>query len=509
MSKTTQPQNAGISPLRHIKVELHIIQNFPPSCLNRDDTGMPKECLFGGVRRARVSSQCLKRWMRDHFEQTGREIGVRTRELRSEMRDIMHDDLTEERREQLNEVLNVFISLYYSAMAPQKPQTTKVPLFVGRAEMHEIAKCVNELWEPLLQEANARQADVAEAKAAKDATRKFRPRPKKEVLTADKTIDERLKSAQRSLDLALFGRMMAEKPTKNVDGSCQVAHAISTHRVHPELDYFTTVDDVTNRRMKQARSLGLSDEDTTGPDFFAAADSLDEVEANDTDDTGSEEDDVDEAAEDAVDSSDESGASSGAAMLGLIGFNSACYYRYLLLDCDELARNIQAPSGELSDADLESNIRAFFEAAIETIPQAKRTSMAQQTRPDCFVFVVRHQGAPASLVNAFAEPVRLEEDFEDSGSDQNIIGKSIARLDNYWAALTDVYGTEGITGVIAEPGFHRDRFHVLNDFVVQKSAGETRGRKDIALDQMIELVRRARAGQNAAHIAETNEGATP
>ena len=49
-------------------IELHIIQNFAPSNLNRSDTGSPKDCEFGGVRRARVSSQCFKRAMRDLFQ---------------------------------------------------------------------------------------------------------------------------------------------------------------------------------------------------------------------------------------------------------------------------------------------------------------------------------------------------------------------------------------------------------------------------------------------------------
>ncbi|MFO7271336.1 MAG: type I-E CRISPR-associated protein Cas7/Cse4/CasC, partial [Sphaerobacter thermophilus] len=48
-------------------VELHIIQNFAPSNLNRDDTGSPKDCQFGGYRRARISSQALKRAIRMTF----------------------------------------------------------------------------------------------------------------------------------------------------------------------------------------------------------------------------------------------------------------------------------------------------------------------------------------------------------------------------------------------------------------------------------------------------------
>ena len=47
-----------------MKIDLHLLQNFAPANLNRDDTGAPKDCDFGGFRRARISSQCLKRSMR-------------------------------------------------------------------------------------------------------------------------------------------------------------------------------------------------------------------------------------------------------------------------------------------------------------------------------------------------------------------------------------------------------------------------------------------------------------
>ena len=49
-------------------IEIHALQNFAPSNLNRDDTGAPKDALFGGTRRARVSSQCLKRSVRQYFQ---------------------------------------------------------------------------------------------------------------------------------------------------------------------------------------------------------------------------------------------------------------------------------------------------------------------------------------------------------------------------------------------------------------------------------------------------------
>src|SRR6266508_2221569 len=45
-------------------IAIHMLQNHAPSNLNRDDNGDPKDALFGGVRRARISSQSLKRSIR-------------------------------------------------------------------------------------------------------------------------------------------------------------------------------------------------------------------------------------------------------------------------------------------------------------------------------------------------------------------------------------------------------------------------------------------------------------
>jgi CRISPR system Cascade subunit CasC len=65
-------------------IEIHLIQNHSPSNLNRDDLGAPKTCIFGGVTRARISSQCLKRSIRrsaDFAAALERDGGVRTRRL--------------------------------------------------------------------------------------------------------------------------------------------------------------------------------------------------------------------------------------------------------------------------------------------------------------------------------------------------------------------------------------------------------------------------------------------
>src|SRR6266545_2919488 len=70
-------------------IELHLLQNFAPSNLNRDDTGSPKDCEFGGFRRARISSQCIKRAIRDCFREQAlvpdEDLSVRTKRLREEL----------------------------------------------------------------------------------------------------------------------------------------------------------------------------------------------------------------------------------------------------------------------------------------------------------------------------------------------------------------------------------------------------------------------------------------
>src|SRR5208337_3145378 len=101
---------------------------------------------------------------------------------------------------------------------------------------------------------------------------------------ATRIIDE-IKRAAMSADIALFGRMLAEQPGRNTDGACQVAHPISTHKVDMEMDFYTAVDDLNPK------------EET------------------------------------------------GAGMMGVVGFNSACYYRYALVDRDQLARNLARKTG--------------------------------------------------------------------------------------------------------------------------------------------------------------------
>ena len=186
---------------------------------------------------------------------------------------------------------------------------------------------------------------------------------------AKNDIRKTLLQAGLSPDIALFGRMLAEAPEVNVDAACQVAHAISTHQVNLETDFYTAVDDKNQR-----------------------------------DETG-------------------------AGMLGVTGYSSACYYRYALLDRDQLMRNLGGDA-QLTDTAIE----AFLQAFVQAIPTGKQNSMAAQNRPSLGLFVVREKGVPCSLANAFARPVRARDTMEN-----DLITASKQALAGYFDRMNRVY----------------------------------------------------------------------
>src|SRR5207248_4571476 len=126
----------------------------------------------------------------------------------------------------------------------------------------------------------------------------------------------------KAADLALFGRMLADLPEKNVDAACQVAHAISTNKIHSmEMDYYTAVDDINNDNP-------------------------------------------------------------GADMIGTVEFNSACFYRYATLDVAELIGGYRdekktRPFGLQGDNELaRTTADAFLKAFINAVPTGKQNSFA-------------------------------------------------------------------------------------------------------------------------------------
>ncbi len=245
-------------------IELHLIQSFAPANLNRDDTGMPKDTEFGGYRRARISSQCIKRAMRLHpvFAQTTQtDVGERTKWMVR----LLTPPLVAAGKPQ-DEAQAVAVALaqaYAGKMDSKKPDKTSVLLYLSQGEIDAIAGQLLADWPA------AMAATTADKKAAAPW-----------MADLMKGFIRETKDRTDAPDIALFGRMLADKPELNIDAACQVAHAISTHRVTMEMDYYTAVDGL------------LQDEEA------------------------------------------------GAGMVGFTGYNSACYYRYARIDWDQLVKNL-------------------------------------------------------------------------------------------------------------------------------------------------------------------------
>jgi len=349
-----------------MKVELHIIQNFAPACLNRDDVNAPKDCEFGGFRRARISSQCLKRAVRMHWNEKGLLDGNRAKRTRL-LADFAGRHLAEagRDREAAIQVARVVLEAA-TKLAVDDDGTTEYLLFLGEQAIADFARALDSNWDEL--------QPLAEVAASAESTGKKGKGKSVTLPAAVAEAAEVLFDGTKAADLALFGRMIADMPDKNIDGACQVAHAISTHAVTMEMDYFTAVDDLQ------------PSEDT------------------------------------------------GAGMIGTTEFNSACYYRYSLVDLDQLERNL-AGDKELARRTLE----AYLISSAQAVPSGKQNSMAAHNPPSFIFAVVRDSGAPWSLANAFEHPV-----YADRSPDGGLVRRSIERLDAYWGRVKQVYGEDGI-----------------------------------------------------------------
>lgn len=221
------------------RIEFHILQSFPVTCLNRDDVGAPKTAIVGGVNRARVSSQCWKRQVRLAMRDLGIKLGVRTKKASQLFIQACQAKGADEDQ----------ASACGQVIADQLSEDTL--LFISESEATAFADYADGLG---FDADKIKSKDLA--KVAKKA----------------------LTPAVDALDIALFGRMVAKATDMNVEAAASFSHAISTHKVNNELEFFTALDDLQ-----------------TEP---------------------------------------------GSAHMGSLEFNSATYYRYISLDLGQLAQTL-------------------------------------------------------------------------------------------------------------------------------------------------------------------------
>ncbi len=235
------------NPLTKTRIEYHILQSFPVTCLNRDDVGAPKTAIVGGALRARVSSQAWKRPVRLALQDLGVKLAMRTKKVAQIIeKGCLEAGANEDKAKECGDIIAGYLTkdtLHFFT-------TREADAFVERAKELEFD----------IEKLKQKSMEKEIAKISKQA----------------------LKPEIDGLDIALFGRMVAKAPELNIEAASSFAHAISTHKISNEVDFFTALDDEKDEQ--------------------------------------------------------------GSAHMGSLEFNSATYYRYISLDLGQLWTSLSGQS---------------------------------------------------------------------------------------------------------------------------------------------------------------------
>ncbi len=283
------------------RIEFHILQSFPVTCLNRDDVGAPKTAVVGGVTRARVSSQCWKRSVRMALHDVGGvELGVRTKLIGKLVEDACKelgaDDssakkcglsveaiFSKDAKKKLDDAEKnsgtLFDETELASSDDSDDTKSDTLLFMGKSEIRKIAEA--------FQKANFNYKEV------------LGKNPDKELPKIIGKAEFALSKELDGLDIALFGRMVAQAPTMDVEAASSFGHAISTHKVTNQIEFFTALDDFSDAQ--------------------------------------------------------------GSAHMGSLEFNAATYYRYVSLDLGQLYETL-GNSDEFFPQAIEAFVKALYVA---------------------------------------------------------------------------------------------------------------------------------------------------
>jgi CRISPR system Cascade subunit CasC len=323
-------------------LDIHILQNVPPSNINRDDTGTPKSAHFGGVRRARVSSQAWKRATRQAFNGLlpPEELGVRTKKVAEALAERIVA-----RNASLQPVAIDLAAAMLTAATGSKIEPPKRKAKAATDNGEDVSAAPESSYLMFL---SRRQLDALAELAIAGSGPNGEVKVLQEHLKAkeNKAQARQAVDTRHSVDIALFGRMVADAADLNVEAATQVAHAISVHKSDIESDYYTAVDDLSRDH------------------------------------------------------------ESGAGMIGTIDFNSATLYRYAAVDIDELQRNLGLGlrDDEEPTTPVEKAVGAFLEAFITSLPTGKINTFGNHTLPSAVIVKLRDRW-PISFAGAFEEPV--------------------------------------------------------------------------------------------------------
>jgi len=363
-------------------VQIHMLQSMPPGNLNRDETGQPKKCLFGGVTRGRISSQCLKRNIRRsrEFEDAfGDALASRTQYLPRMVADALKEANLGVPEDELGDVMGALAGRFKKENRESEPDESQEddkdeeqPADSARAD--EGGKTGQLVFFPppfagRIAELVADLRNRNERAYSQFLGRRLKPKPSKDEekqlkAEIDRFVTEAFAASQSlTVDIAMFGRMTTSDLVKNVEAACQVAHAITTHEILVESDYFTAMDD-------EKETYASAQSETAGAAFLGSG----ETETF---------------------------------------FDSGVYYKYLNLDVDALKKYL--PS--LSDKEAARAAGVLVMAAALANPTGKQNSFAAHGVPELILVEVSKAKRPISYANAFLQAV-------EGGAGRNLMAES-------------------------------------------------------------------------------------
>ncbi len=338
--------------MKHL--ELHILQSVPVACLNRDDLNSPKTAIFGGVQRARVSSQCWKSGIRDFVNKN--ELSKVYKGNRTKL--LVQKFVESFEKKEIKGKAALYIAEHIANMLAtldtkkDSKGYNKVStlFFLSPLEIESItdsvksADKIGDLLKEIETAISLPESNDLEMETKKKELEKTKKKLDKEITQTD--IGKAIKSValKDAADIALFGRMVANDHSLTVEAASMFSHALSTHKVDNELDFFAAVDDLQPK-------------------------------------------------EDA-----------GAGMTGTLEFNSATYYRFAAVNLDMFKDESHLKS--IAQEDRKDVMRTFIKATLMAMPVARKYSMNANTLPGYVLGIVREKGHPVQLVNAFEKPIR-------------------------------------------------------------------------------------------------------
>jgi len=334
-------------------LEMNLLQSFPVSNPNRDDSGSPKSVNFGGIDRARISSQCWNRAIRTYLRKSKRFQGCRTKLL---LPSIKSGLISLGRKEEVSDkIARIFCSGVggVGGLDKKHPDSLATMIYLSRQQLDNLCRSLNNVSDEELSKFTDKEMSSLHSEEEENGSS-----PKKAQKKGSKTdtVIGKIKASAKEIgsvvadgfDIAEFGRLFANDDSLSSDASTMAAHAFSTHEVCNEQDYFTAIDDLSDKN--------------------------------------------------------------SSAHIGVSQFNSALYYRYHAVNLDSFFNH---PCSIAYPEEARIAVEEYIEAVLVAMPSGcKSTKFAGN--PPLYAKVMVREGYPITLANAFLSPVKEEGYLDES-----------------------------------------------------------------------------------------------